>query len=71
MADMRIGELQLRLERKPIKHLHVSVLPPDGKVRVSAPQRMTETAIRTAVIARIPWIRKQQRAFAGQSAARG
>jgi len=54
------------VQRKAIKNLHISVLPPDGRVRVSAPERMTETAIRMAVISRIPWIKTQQRDFARQ-----
>jgi predicted metal-dependent hydrolase len=66
MTELRIGELTLNLQRKAIKNLHISVLPPDGKVRVSAPQHMTDTAIRMAVISRIPWIRKQKQSFASQ-----
>jgi predicted metal-dependent hydrolase len=42
------------------------VLPPDGKIRVSAPARMKDDAIRTLIVTRIPWIRKQQAKFAGQ-----
>jgi predicted metal-dependent hydrolase len=56
----------MQLNRKPIKNLHISVLPPDGKVRVSAPEHMTDIAIRMAVVSRIPWIRKQQADFASQ-----
>jgi predicted metal-dependent hydrolase len=41
-------------------------LPPDGRIRVSAPERMTETSIRMAVISRIPWIKKQRRDFEKQ-----
>lgn len=66
MAELRIGELTLNLQRKAIKNLHINVLPPDGKVRVSAPQQMSDTAIRMAIISRIPWIRKQQKSFASQ-----
>src|SRR5690606_2041660 len=66
MAELRVGELTLDLQRKAIKNLHINVLPPDGKVRVSAPLQMTDTAIRMAVISRIPWIRKQQQSFASQ-----
>lgn len=66
MPTMQIGSITLQLNRKPIKHLHVSVLPPDGRVRVSAPENMTDTAIRMAVISRIPWIKKQQQSFAAQ-----
>lgn len=66
MALLQIGELDMQLNRKTIKNLHISVLPPDGKVRVSAPERMTDTAIRLAVISRLAWIKKQQRDFARQ-----
>lgn len=64
---MQIGLLRFQLHRKAIKNLHISVLPPDGKLRVSAPERMTDTAIRVAVASRIPWIRKQQNDFAQQA----
>lgn len=66
MPLVQIGSLSLQLNRKAIKNLHISVLPPDGRIRVSAPKQMTETAIRMAVISRIPWIKKQQREFSGQ-----
>lgn len=66
MPLLQIGALSLQLNRKAIKNLHISVLPPDGRIRVSAPEQMTDTAIRMAVVSRIPWIRKQQREFAAQ-----
>ena len=64
--QLTIGSLDIQLQRKTIKHLHISVMPPDGQIRVAAPESMTETAIRMAVIHRIPWIRKQQANFAKQ-----
>lgn len=64
--QLTIGSLEIQLQRKIIKHLHISVMPPDGQIRVAAPKSMTETAIRMAVIHRIPWIRKQQANFAKQ-----
>jgi predicted metal-dependent hydrolase len=66
MAMIEIGSIAMQLNRKAIKNLHISVLPPDGRVRVSAPEAMTDTAVRMAVISRIPWIKKQQRDFAKQ-----
>lgn len=66
MALIEIGSIAMQLSRKPIKNLHISVLPPDGRVRVSAPESMTDTAIRMAIISRIPWIKKQQTDFAKQ-----
>ena len=61
--QLMIGSLDIQLQRKTIKHLHISVMPPNGEIRVAAPEAMTETAIRMAVIHRIPWIRKQQASF--------
>lgn len=66
MAEVTIGNIKLDLQRKPIKNLHISVLPPEGKVRVSAPLKLSDTAIRMAVVKRIAWIREQQADFAAQ-----
>jgi predicted metal-dependent hydrolase len=55
---------------KDIKNLHIGVYPPFGRVRVAAPERLNDDAIRLAVVQRLPWIRKQRdqlRAAARQS----
>lgn len=66
MADVTIGNITLDLQRKEIKNLHISVLPPEGKVRVSAPLQLSDNAIRMAVVKRLAWIREQQADFAAQ-----
>jgi predicted metal-dependent hydrolase len=66
MAMIEIGSIAMQVNRKAVKHLHICVLPPDGRVRISAPETMTETAVRMALISRIPWIKKQQADFARQ-----
>ena len=43
-----------------IKHLHISVHPPAGRVRVAAPRRVAEETIRIAVVQRLRWIREQR-----------
>lgn len=53
--------------RKDIKHLHVGVYPPGGRVRVAAPLRLDDNAIRVAVISRLGWIRRQQSEFEQQA----
>lgn len=35
---MVINSIEIEVERKPIKNLHLAVYPPDGRVHVSAPQ---------------------------------
>lgn len=53
---------------KDIKHLHIGVYPPLGRVRVAAPQRLDEEQIRLAVIQRLPWIKRHRQQL--QEAAR-
>lgn len=52
--------------RKPIKNLHLSVHPPEGRVRVSVPLRINDEAVRLAVISKLAWIRRHQKTFAEQ-----
>lgn len=66
MPLVTFGELTVDLQRKKIKNLHISVLPPDGRVRVSAPISLSDTAIRMAVVRRLVWIRQQQAQFQAQ-----
>jgi predicted metal-dependent hydrolase len=64
-----IRDISVQVVRKPIKNLHLGVYPPDGQVRVSAPEHLTDDNIRLAVISRLSWIRKQREAFARPSPA--
>lgn len=50
-----------------IKNLHVGVYPPTGRVRVAAPLRLDEDAVRLAVISRLGWIRRKQAGFEQQA----
>jgi len=61
-----LGGLQAEVSRKAIKHVHLSVLPPAGKVRVAAPQSMPLETIRLFVVAKLGWIRAQQRKLQAQ-----
>jgi predicted metal-dependent hydrolase len=63
---MQIGGIAVEVVRKTIKHLHVGVYPPAGRVRVAAPRRLNEEALRLAVVSRLGWIRRRQKEFAGQ-----
>jgi predicted metal-dependent hydrolase len=58
---LELGDLRAEVTRKAIKHVHLSVLPPAGKVRVAAPQGMALETIRLFVVSRLGWIRTQQR----------
>lgn len=59
-AYLTVAGLDVDVVYKDIKNLHISVYPPVGRVRVAAPERIDEDAIRLAVVQRLPWIKKQR-----------
>lgn len=63
---LKVAGISVEVIRKDIKNLHLSVLPPDGRVRLSAPQHISDDRVRAAVSARLAWIKKQQSEFASQ-----
>ncbi len=63
---LEVRGIPVEVTRKGIKHLHLGVYPPDGQVRVSAPLRLDDDAVRLAVVSRWAWIRKKRAEFAGQ-----
>lgn len=64
--EIEIGGIAVEVVRKEIKHLHVGVYPPAGRVRVAAPRRLDDEAVRLAVVSRLGWIRRKQKEFARQ-----
>src|SRR6266704_3135057 len=52
--------------RKDIKNLHLGIYPPAGRIRVAAPLRVNDEAVRLLIISRLSWIKRQQAKFEGQ-----
>lgn len=63
---MIISKIEIEVIKKNIKHMHLSVLPPLGKVRISAPLNANEEAIKLFAITKIGWIKKQVEKFENQ-----
>lgn len=63
---IHLGELPVQVFRKKIRNLHLSVLPPDGRVRISAPEKQSLERIKAYAVTKLPWIRQQQRQLRGQ-----
>ena len=58
--QINLGEISVEVVKKDIKNIHLSVYPPTGTVRISAPLRMNLDTIRVFAISRLGWIKKQQ-----------
>jgi predicted metal-dependent hydrolase len=63
---LEVGGLTVEVDRKAIKNLHLSVYPPDGRVRIAVPLRVDDDAVRLAIVSRLGWIRRQRAGFARQ-----
>ncbi|MGI6588960.1 MAG: M48 family metallopeptidase [Peptococcia bacterium] len=66
MRQLQIGDITIDVEQKEIKNIHLSVYPPTGRVRISAPLRLDLDTIRVYALSKLKWIKKQQAKFKGQ-----
>lgn len=63
---IKLGEIAVDVVKKDIKNIHLSVYPPTGKVRISAPLRMNTNTIRVYAISKLGWIKQQQKKLRAQ-----
>jgi predicted metal-dependent hydrolase len=67
MTDrIELGDIAVDVVFKDIKNVHLSVYPPDGKVRMAAPARMGLDTLRVFAISKLAWIRQQQQKLRDQ-----
>lgn len=58
--EIQVEGIPVTVEKKKIKNMYLRVLPPDGRVSVSAPRTMKNEFIQAFVLTKISWIKKQQ-----------
>lgn len=66
MGKFLIDDIEIELIKKNIRNLHLSVLPPDGRVRISAPKDLNDESVRLFAISKLSWIKKQRAVFRKQ-----
>lgn len=64
--QITVSGVRVAIVRKDIKNLHLGVYPPNGRVRVAAPLRVSNEAVRLAVIGKLRWIKRQRARFEDQ-----
>ena len=64
---IELGDIAIQVTCKPIKHVHLSVHPPGGRVTLSAPIGTRLEVARAYAISRLAWIRSQQAQFLDQA----
>ena len=65
-TTIELGDISVDVVQKDIKNIHLSVYPPNGRVRLSAPARMDADTIRVYAVSKLAWIRRQQKKLQGQ-----
>ena len=68
MAEtIHLGEIAIAVTRKNIKHVHLSVYPPAGRVTLVAPTSTRLEVARAYAASRLGWIRNQQARLRAQA----
>ena len=60
VSQIKLGNIAVDVVLKDIKNVHLSVYPPTGRVRISAPKRMSLDTIRVFAVSKLDWIKQQQ-----------
>lgn len=60
LTELHIGDVAVDVVLKNIKNIHLSVYPPTGRVRISAPLNSNLDTLRIYAISKLPWIKRNQ-----------
>lgn len=66
MSKIIIEDIEIDVVKKNIKNINLSVYPPYGDVRISAPERMDDESVTSFAKSRLAWIRKQRAKYMTQ-----
>ena len=64
---IQLGEIAIAVTRKDVKHVHLSVHPPAGRVTLVAPASTRLEVARAYAVSKLGWIRDQQAKLRGQA----
>lgn len=64
---INLGDIAIAVTRKDIKHVHLSVHPPSGRVTLVAPKGTRPEVARAYAASKLGWIRDQQAKLLGQA----
>lgn len=56
---MKVAELNIEVEYKAIKNMHLTVYPPDGRIRISVPKDTKEDEVSLLLYSRLDWLRSK------------
>lgn len=66
MEQIEVSGIKVDVIRKNIKNIHLTVYPPEGRIKVSVPSKVDNEALRLFIVSKIGWIRKKLADFRRQ-----
>lgn len=66
METIELDGLEICIKKKKMKHMYLRVLPPDGRVLVTAPNSFSDAMIKEFVFSKRCWIMEQRKRFESQ-----
>lgn len=63
ISTLLIEDVEVMVVRKGVKNINLAIYPPDGEIRVSAPQHFSDELISSVIVSRLPWIRSRRAAL--------
>lgn len=60
MYILKIEDLEIEIVKKKIKNAHIYIYPPDGRVRVTVPERIGNSQLLDMITSRMSWIRENR-----------
>ena len=67
IETIQLGDIEIAVNRKPVKNVHLSVHPPAGRVTLVAPVATRLEVVRAYAISKLGWIRDQQAKLRAQA----
>lgn len=65
-ARIALGGIEAEVVFKDIRNVHLTVLPPNGRVRISAPTHMALDTVRVFALSKLAWIKSQRKSMVEQ-----
>jgi len=66
VKEIKLGNISIDVIYKDIKNVHLSVHPPEGRVTISAPNKMKHETLRVYAVTKLGWIKTQQKKIRDQ-----
>ena len=63
MHKIIVEDIVVHVKRKNIRHMYLSLQPPDGRVRISTPKDIDDETVRSFVVSKLPWIKRHLERF--------